>query len=152
MGCQNMVGYPEFPELPTVNLRSIRRKYAKFSHPLSKIFKKLQQKNLLQPREPKPLPNPLPPQIDQDLFCHFHQMPGHTTDDFKTLKNAIQDLIDSRKIDDPERRPNVKTNPLPNYQAMPPPAINIISFGIPETLIKKLINLSLKPQRNKRLE
>ena len=119
VGYQNMVGYPEFPELPTVNLRSTHRKYAKFNQPLSKIFKKLQQKNLLQPREPKPLPNPLPPQINQNLFCHFHQLPGHTTDNCKTLKNVIQDLIDSEKIDDPERQPNVKTNPLPKYQDIP---------------------------------
>ena len=46
-------------------------------------------------------------------------MPGHTTDNCKTLKNAIQDLIDSGKIDDPERQPNVKTNPLPKYQDIP---------------------------------
>ena len=30
-------------------------------------------------------------------------MPGHTTDTCKTLKNAIQDLLDSGKINDPER-------------------------------------------------
>ena len=65
--------------------------------------------------EPKTLPNPLPPLIDQSLFCHFHQMPSHTTDTYKTHKNTIQDLIDFRKIDDPERLPNVKTKPLLNY-------------------------------------
>ena len=42
IGFQNMVGYPEFLELPTVNLCSTHRKYAKFNQPLSKILKKLQ--------------------------------------------------------------------------------------------------------------
>ena len=76
MGYQNMVGYDplhlEFLEAPTVNLRSTRREYAEFNQPLSMIFQTLQHRNLLQPRELKPLPNPLPPQIDANLHCHFH--------------------------------------------------------------------------------
>ena len=53
MGCQNMMGYDplylEFLELPTVNLRSTHRKYAELNQSLSKVFQRLQQKNLLQP-------------------------------------------------------------------------------------------------------
>ena len=60
-------------------------------------------------------------------------MPGHTIDTYKTLKNAIQDLIDLGKIDDPRRWHNVKTNSLANYWTMPPPTINTISSGLPET-------------------
>ena len=38
------------------------------------------------------------------------------------LKHQIQDLIDSGKITDLEaRQPNTKTNPLPNYNYVPPP-------------------------------
>ena len=66
-------------------------------------------------------------------------MPGHTTDTCRTLKNAIQDLIDSGKIDDPERWPNVKTNPLSNYWTMPLPIINTISSGLLETFTEELI-------------
>ena len=66
-------------------------------------------------------------------------MPGHTTDTWRTLKNAIQYLIDSGKIDDPERWPNVKTNPLLNYRTMPPPTINTISSGLPETFTEESI-------------
>ena len=43
-------------------------------------------------------------------------MPGYTTNTYRTLKNVIQDLINSGKIDDPERQPNDKTNHLPEYQ------------------------------------
>ena len=51
MGCQNMMEYDplhlEFLESPTVNLCLTHRKYAEFNQPLSKIFQRLQQKNLL---------------------------------------------------------------------------------------------------------
>ena len=30
-------------------------------------------------------------------------MPGHNTDDYYILKDRIQDLIDSSKIEDPEK-------------------------------------------------
>ena len=43
-------------------------------------------------------------------------MPGHATDTCRTLKNAIQELINLGKIDDPERRPNVQPpSELPNH-------------------------------------
>ena len=66
-------------------------------------------------------------------------MPGHNIDTYKTLKNAIQDLINLAKIDDPERWPNVKTNPLPNYQTIPPPKINTISSGLLESFVEQSI-------------
>ena len=49
-------------------------------------------------------------------------MKGHHTDNCIRLKHQIQDLIDFGKITDPEaRQPNTKTNPLPNYNHVPPP-------------------------------
>ena len=51
----------------------------------------------------------------------------------------IQYIIESGKIDDLERWPNIKTNPLLNYRTMPPPIINTISFGLPKTFTEESI-------------
>ena len=64
-------------------------------------------------------------------------MPNHNNNDFYILKNHFQDLTDSSKIEDPEKQPNVKTNPLPNYRNMPLPASYSISSGLPESFAFK---------------
>ena len=51
------------------------------------------------------------------------------------MKHEIQDLIDVRKITDPEtQKPNTQNNPLPNYRNAPPPdaPILITSTGLTE--------------------
>ena len=51
------------------------------------------------------------------------------------LKHEIQNLIDSRKITDPEKsnpNPNTKTNPFPNYQNVPPSVTMMINSGVSE--------------------
>ena len=56
------------------------------------------------------------------------------------LKHEIQNLIDSRKITNPEKsnpNPNTKTNPFPNYRNVPPPATMMINSGITE---KEVLN------------
>ena len=63
-------------------------------------------------------------------------MPGYATDTYRNLKNLVQDLIDSKKIDDPQKTSSVKTNPLPKYQ------------DIPRTKNKLLPNHSITPQPN----
>ena len=79
------------------------RKYSNFNLPLSKVFQRLQQKDLLRPLEPRPIPNPLQPCINPNLYCHFHPMTSHNTDDCYILKDRIQDLIDFGKIKDPKK-------------------------------------------------
>ena len=91
-------------------------KLSKFNQPLSMIFQTLQHKNLLQPREPKLLPNPLLPHINLNLHYHFHQMIGHTIDGCKTLRNAILDLIGSKKVKDLEKKPSAEIRPLFKYR------------------------------------
>ena len=82
-------------------------------------------------------------------------MPGHTTDDYYILKYYIQYLIDSSKIEDPEKQPNVKTNPLPNYPNMPPPASYAISLELPKSFVENSIqdfleNETMKLKREER--
>ena len=93
LGNQNTVGYDplhlEFLESPIIDCPSTRKKYTRFNQPLSKIFQMLQQRNLLKPHKSKPLPNPLPPQINPNLYCDYHQIPGHTTDECHTIKCVV---------------------------------------------------------------
>ena len=47
--------------------------------------------------------------------CDYHQNVGHTTDSCIALRQAIQDLIDTKRIPDPSA-PNLASNPLPNHR------------------------------------
>ncbi|KAJ9177471.1 hypothetical protein P3X46_012687 [Hevea brasiliensis] len=76
---------------------------------------------------PVPPPNPLPPNYNANLYCQFHQTHGHDTDRCFRLKHEVQDLIDAKKIADPENRPNTRTNPMPNHNVPPPPGLYMIS-------------------------
>jgi len=46
-------------------------------------------------------------------------MNGHHTDKCGRLRHTIQDMIDLGKLPKPGS-PNISTNPLSNYHAMPP--------------------------------
>ena len=111
------------------------RKFSNFNQPLSKVLKRLVQKGLLQPITYSRTPNPNSPRYDPNSYCNFHQAIGHHTDTCIRLKHEIQDLIDSRKITDPENL-NTKTNPFPNYRNVPPPATIMINPGISEVMRK----------------
>src|SRR2546425_1611136 len=92
------------------------RRFSKFSLPLSKILERCIKRGLLQPLEPRPLPDPLPPRFNLRAFCNFHQSKGHDTNSCKRLRHEIQDLIDSGKIPDPEEvKPSTTKNPLPDF-------------------------------------
>src|SRR2546421_9966958 len=52
------------------------RRFSNFSEPMSKILEKYIKRGLLQPLEPKPLPNPLPPKFNLQAYCRFHQIQG----------------------------------------------------------------------------
>ena len=114
MGNQSSMDYNllEFLE-SLIDLPLTHEKPPKFNQPLSMIFQ------TLQPHEPKPLPNPLPHYINPNLYCHFHQMIGHTTNDCRTLKNAILYLIDSEKVKDLEKKPSAEMGPLSEYWLEP---------------------------------
>ena len=88
------------------------RRFSKFGRPLSEVFKELKMKGLLNPLEPRPLPNPVPYYLNQNLYCHFHQQKGHDTDNCVRLQHEIQNLIDSHKIPNPEKgQPNTHKKP-----------------------------------------
>src|SRR3989441_5930073 len=94
------------------------RRFSNFTLPLSNGLERCIKKGLLQPLEPKPLPNPLPPSFNQQAYCEFHQARGHDTNNCKRLKHEVQDLIEQGKIPDPEQgQPSTRKNPLPNFSS-----------------------------------
>src|SRR4051794_28077554 len=77
------------------------RKFSDLGMSLSRMLEKLMKKGLLQPLEPKPLPDPVPGYFDLQCYCDFHQSKGHHTNGCKRLRHEIQDLIDQGKMRDP---------------------------------------------------
>ena len=96
------------------------------------------QKVLLRPLiNIKPL-NPNRPGYNPNSYYNFYQAIGHSTDIYIRLKHEIQDLIDSRRITDPEN-PTTKNNPFPNYQSVfPSTAMMIHSATRKEEMEKSL--------------
>ncbi|XP_019262922.1 PREDICTED: uncharacterized protein LOC109240708 [Nicotiana attenuata] len=77
------------------------------------LFHRLIQLGMLNPIEPK-LPNPPPRNLDHSVSCEYCSgAPGHDTEKCWKLKTAIQELIDTHRIEvqDPEV-PNINQNPL----------------------------------------
>ena len=109
------------------------RKFSNFNQSLSKVLERLVQKGLL-----RPLINVKPLSLkclgyDPNSYFNFHQAIGHPTDTYICLKHEIQNLIDFKKITDPEKsnpNPNTKTNSFLNYPNVPPPAVIVTSSGI----------------------
>ncbi|XP_019236991.1 PREDICTED: uncharacterized protein LOC109217219 [Nicotiana attenuata] len=72
------------------------------------------QLGMLNPIEPK-LPNPPPRNLDHSVSCEYCSgAPGHDTEKCWKLKTAIQELIDTNRIEvqGPEA-PKINQNPLP---------------------------------------
>ena len=97
-----------------INALFTPKRFSNFWKPLSTIFRRLKDLKMLAPLRD---PIQIPPGSDKSKFCTFHQQFTHHTDDCRTLRNRIQDLIDNGTIADPEaQNPNVNKNPLPNYK------------------------------------
>ncbi|XP_070002455.1 uncharacterized protein [Nicotiana sylvestris] len=71
---------------------------------------------MLNPIEPK-LPNPPPRNLDHSMSCKYCSgAPGHDIEKCWQLKTAIQELIDTSRIEvQAPEAPNINQNPLPAY-------------------------------------
>ena len=70
-------------------------------------------KNLLQPRNPKQIPERLPWWFNTDLHCAFQQgAPSHDIENFYPLKYEVQKLVKNGMVSFEDRAPNVKANLL----------------------------------------
>ncbi|XP_050222407.1 uncharacterized protein LOC126672500 [Mercurialis annua] len=85
---------------------------------MSKVFEDLKKRNLIKPLDLKPLPPKVSPSFNPNLKCLYHQQIGHDTNTCYKLRDALQDLINSGKIPNPDdpNRPSTRHNPLPNHQ------------------------------------
>ena len=81
------------------------RKFSNFNRLLSKVFERLEKQGLLKPEPSINPPNTNSSNYNPNVYCYFHQIKGHHTDDCLRLKHEIQDLIDAGKITNPEARP-----------------------------------------------
>ena len=95
-------GGPSKTKPATAEIATVKgRRFSNLGRPLSKVFEKLKMQGLLKPLEPRPFPNPVPPHMNLNLYCYFHQEKGHDTDNCARLEHEIQNLIDAHTIPDP---------------------------------------------------
>ncbi|KAI8536032.1 hypothetical protein RHMOL_Rhmol10G0223900 [Rhododendron molle] len=95
--------------------RNPPRVFSNFEAPLSSVLEKLVKSGHLRPLTPTSLPPNLPPSHNPNVFCAYHQMPGHHTDTCFRLRHAIQDLVDNGTLPTPPPKPNVISNSLPQH-------------------------------------
>ncbi|PKI75851.1 hypothetical protein CRG98_003766 [Punica granatum] len=106
-----------------------RKQYTTLLAPPSYIFRQLLAGNRI--RTEAPGPNFDPAVQNQNLRCEFHEGAlGHTLDNCWTLRNKIQEMIDTRQISFNEvKPPNVRANPLPDHGSGSGPSVNMISIA-----------------------
>ncbi|RVW72045.1 hypothetical protein CK203_054067 [Vitis vinifera] len=98
---------------PRPYTRRPARQFTPLGMTLTRDFEKLKDAGLIVPLAPRPLPHPIPPHFRSHEHCSFHQTQGHVTYYCSTLRNAIQDLIDTRLVN--LSGPSVTVNPLPTH-------------------------------------
>ncbi|KAI5409830.1 hypothetical protein KIW84_055330 [Lathyrus oleraceus] len=82
----------------------------------AELYPSLVLKNLIQPRNPPQIPEPLPWWYKPELRCAFHQgAPDHDIENCYPLKYEVQKLMKSGMVSFEDRVPNVKVNPFPAH-------------------------------------
>ncbi|KAI5443586.1 hypothetical protein KIW84_012288 [Lathyrus oleraceus] len=77
----------------------------------AELYPSLVLKNLLQPRNPPQIPEPLPWWYKPELHCAFHQgTPRHDIENCYPLKYEVQKLVKNTMVSFEDRAPNVKAN------------------------------------------
>ncbi|KAI5412428.1 hypothetical protein KIW84_057196 [Lathyrus oleraceus] len=80
------------------------------------LYPSLVLKNLIQPRNPPQILEPLPWWYKPELRCAFHQgATGHDIENCYPLKYEVQKLMKSGMVSFEDRVPNVKASPLPTH-------------------------------------
>ncbi|KAI5389534.1 hypothetical protein KIW84_074988 [Lathyrus oleraceus] len=82
----------------------------------AKLYPSLVLKNLIQPRNPPQIPEPLPWWFKPELHRAFHQgAPGHDIENCYLLKYEVQKLVKSGMTSFEDCAPNVTANSLPAH-------------------------------------
>ncbi|XP_070005955.1 uncharacterized protein [Nicotiana sylvestris] len=90
-----------------------KRTFTPLGESYTTLFHRLKQLGMLTPVEPK-TPNLPPRNLDHSVSCEYCSgMPGYDTEKCWRLKNAVQELIDNRRIEvQAPEAPNINQNPL----------------------------------------
>ncbi|KAI8550600.1 hypothetical protein RHMOL_Rhmol06G0119900 [Rhododendron molle] len=81
--------------------RNQPRTFSCFDAPLASINERLLDAGSIKPLNPTSLPKKPSANFKYNLYCTYHQMPGHSTNACFGLRHAIQDLIDCGTITTP---------------------------------------------------
>ncbi|XP_019434187.1 PREDICTED: uncharacterized protein LOC109340878 [Lupinus angustifolius] len=80
------------------------------------LFAYLQRQGMITP-VPGRIPENPGPWYNENVTCAYHSgAPGHLVEDYRAFKFKVQDLINAKRIDFKENRPNITGNPLPNHE------------------------------------
>ncbi|KAL2922870.1 Activity-regulated cytoskeleton-associated protein [Bienertia sinuspersici] len=93
-----------------------RREYTPLGMTYTQAFDRLKSKGALSPIGPTadPPTERRSPRWDPNKYCKYHQGKGHTTEECWTLKNKLQDMVESGQLPVPPggKKPNTDTSPL----------------------------------------
>ncbi|KAL2900276.1 Activity-regulated cytoskeleton-associated protein [Bienertia sinuspersici] len=96
--------------------RHPRREYTPLGMTYTQAFDRLKSKGSLSPIGPTadPAAERRSPRWDPNKYCKYHQGKGHTTEECWTLKNKLQDMVESGQLPVPPggKKPNTDTSPL----------------------------------------
>ncbi|KAL2938049.1 hypothetical protein RDABS01_021498 [Bienertia sinuspersici] len=96
--------------------RRPRREYTPLGIIYTQAFDRLKSKGFLSPIGPTadPPAERRSPRWDPNKYCKYHHGKGHTTEECWTLKNKLQDMVESGQLPVPPggKKPNTDTSPL----------------------------------------
>nr|POE62373.1 hypothetical protein CFP56_43958 [Quercus suber] len=106
-----------------INAVNVRREFTLLGMTLSQALETLSTKGFIKPLDLRRYtPNTSAPNYNASEYCKYHQNHGHFTDKCNRLRHDIEDLIQSGKIRKPPiNLPNIKSNPLLDYDVVPSP-------------------------------
>ncbi|KAI8571848.1 hypothetical protein RHMOL_Rhmol01G0151800 [Rhododendron molle] len=137
---------------PALNSQSGRqnqpRTFSCFAAPLASVYEKLLDAGSIKPLNPTSLPKNPSANFKYNLYCTYHQMPGHSTNACFRLRHTVQDLIDYGIIITPPPS-TADVNQVQNtrsFRARTQPR-SFSAFGASlSTVMEKLVNSGhLKP-------
>ncbi|XP_070015856.1 uncharacterized protein [Nicotiana sylvestris] len=110
---------PGFQPNPAFKNERVQQKktFTPLGESYTSLFHRLRQLDMLRPIESK-LPNPPPKNLYYSVSCEYCSgTPAHNTEKCWHLKNAIQELIYTNRIEvQTLEAPNINQNPLPAHQ------------------------------------
>ncbi|XP_070011142.1 uncharacterized protein [Nicotiana sylvestris] len=110
-------GFRSNQDTKNERLQKKKKTFTPLEKSYTSLFHRLRQLGMLNPIKPK-LPNPPPRNLDRSMSCEYCSGAlGHDTEKCWQLKTAIQELIDTHRIEvQAPEAPNINHNLLPAHQ------------------------------------